>query len=345
MDTHKGWRRGLTWTTAALSEGQLRNAGDSVLDFRTFRDKYILPSRTVTASRPSLDNAAAPLLHMLSRNPYGIARFRVDFAFVPERLAVEADGRAWHDADRDAARDAFLETLGWRTIRFTGSQIYRNVDDVVAQTIAALADRSDIVTFTEPEAADRVSIWRRFWNWLTRRNNRDTVDPYVSLTPIKRPIPPWKADLDNNQRLAVDSMEGVVQVIAPAGSGKTRTMIGRVQELISRGVPASRILCSTFNRAAREELEDRLKTLGIGDVEVRNFHALGRHILDEEGLLRASVGTVSYGQWRRIAKLAMDSTTDGVWIDAPAERCSNERRRGSTTWAFSPRRSISALAP
>lgn len=92
-----------------------------------------------------------------------------------------------------------------------------------------------------------------------------------------------------------------MQVIAPAGSGKTTVMISRVQELLSRGVPANRILCTTFNRAARDELDDRLKQVAATGVDVRRFHALGRHILNEEGLLRNDIGAFSYGQWRFMA--------------------------------------------
>jgi hypothetical protein len=60
--------------------------------------------------------------------------------------------------------------------------------------------------------------------------------------------------LDARQRSAVAAREGVVQVIAPAGSGKTAVLIERVRELAGRGAPEERILCTTFNRDARVEL-------------------------------------------------------------------------------------------
>ena len=248
---------------------------------------------------------------------YGIERFRVDFAFVPERLIVEADGRAWHDAERDAARDAHLETLGWKTIRFSGSEIYRDVDGVVDGTIAALAGQPKVIAFTDVTPAQpKVSLWQRILNWFRRSPVAKPRDPYADLPPVARTIPSWKAKLDVDQRRAVDSMEGVVQVIAPAGSGKTTTMIARVQELLSRGIPANRILCTTFNKATREELQDRLKELSIVGVDVKNFHALGRFILKEEDQLRSDIGTISYAQWRRLAMLAMNNV-NGVWLDAP----------------------------
>jgi DNA helicase-2/ATP-dependent DNA helicase PcrA len=113
------------------------------------------------------------------------------------------------------------------------------------------------------------------------------------------------------------SHDGVVQVIAPAGSGKTTVLVARVRELVSRGVSPNRILCCTFNRAAAEELQTRLDRAGVEGVEARTFHAIGRRILKEADCLRGDVLTVPYGQWRYLAKRAMDETPDGRWIEAP----------------------------
>ena len=217
---------------------------------------------------------------------FGIGRFRVDFAFPGQRLAIEADGRAWHDAERDATRDTRLETLGWQTLRFTGSEIYRDAQGVADRIVGALEERADIVVYTELTPKPPRSLWRRIFGWLLGHSGREKRASAPDR-PQQRPTPEWKAHLDDDQRRAVDAHEGVIQVIAPAGSGKTTTMITRVQELLTRGVAANRILCTTFNRAAREEMDNRLSGLGISGVEVRSFHALGRFILDQEGMLRA----------------------------------------------------------
>ena len=259
---------------------------------------------------------------------YGIGSFRVDFAFSDRQLAVEADGRAWHDAKRDAERDRRLRAHGWETVRFSGSQIYRDADAVVEQIISALERRPEIVPRT-PVAPSQVSRpwWRRLLDWILRRTPPPPEDSTDRL-----PVPsaseaaaPWKEDLDTDQRRAVEAHEGVVQVIAPAGSGKTRTMIARVHELISRGVPPNRILCTTFNRDARDELEARLKEDGVTNVEVRSFHAVGYRILREEGLLRSDVRRTSYATWRKLARDAMDAVENGVWIEpaTAAELVSN----------------------
>lgn len=120
--------------------------------------------------------------------------------------------------------------------------------------------------------------------------------------------------LDDEQRRAVEAHDGVVQVIAPAGSGKTTVLIERVRELRRRGVPAARILCTTFNTAARAELEERLASAGVRDVQARTFHSLGLWILTEEKLIAdATTRSPTMNQWRRLCALALRE--EGAWID------------------------------
>ncbi|HYJ21515.1 MAG TPA: ATP-dependent helicase [Solirubrobacterales bacterium] len=122
---------------------------------------------------------------------------------------------------------------------------------------------------------------------------------------------------DPTQAAAVTASEGVVQIIAPAGSGKTTVLVERVRELRRRGVPAKAITCLTFNRAAKKEMADRLEKNGVGNVEAYTFHGLGRRILVGAGALRPDMDIKgpSLGQWRRLAAIARRKAEDGVWID------------------------------
>ena len=78
--------------------------------------------------------------------------------------------------------------------------------------------------------------------------------------------------------------------VAPAGSGKTTTLVARVAWLVDGGADAGTICVVAFNRRAAEELTDRLDAalapLGLpaGSVRVRTFHALGREMLAEAGV-------------------------------------------------------------
>ena len=133
---------------------------------------------------------------------------------------------------------------------------------------------------TVPAPPPRPPRWRRFLPGVWRP---------VDTGP--RPAP----HLDPQQNAAVAAGDGVVQVIAPAGSGKTTVLVERVRELHRRGTPTGRILCSTFNRDACLEMTARLARAGLAGTAVRSFHGLGLDILKAEGRLRGGVGILDAG--------------------------------------------------
>ncbi len=59
--------------------------------------------------------------------------------------------------------------------------------------------------------------------------------------------------LDPEQQAAATLPDGPAQVIAPAGRGKTTTLIARLGVLLARGVPPDGIGVVTFNREAAQE--------------------------------------------------------------------------------------------
>ena len=61
-------------------------------------------------------------------------------------------------------------------------------------------------------------------------------------------VAPLLDALDAEQRAAATLPDGPAQIIAPAGSGKTTTLIARLGVLLTRGVAAERIAVVTFNR-------------------------------------------------------------------------------------------------
>jgi len=98
------------------------------------------------------------------------------------------------------------------------------------------------------------------------------------------------AGLAPDQRAAATAEPGPVLVVAPAGSGKTTTLVARIVWLVDGGVDPETIAAITFNRRAAEELGERLDLalapLGVaaGGVRVRTFHALGLEILRDAGV-------------------------------------------------------------
>jgi DNA helicase-2/ATP-dependent DNA helicase PcrA len=97
------------------------------------------------------------------------------------------------------------------------------------------------------------------------------------------------ASLDAQQRAAATLPDGPAQIIAPAGSGKTTTLIARLGVLLERGVAAERIGVVTFNRDAAAELSARIASRlaphvpGAEAIEVRTLHAMARQVLLDAG--------------------------------------------------------------
>ena len=66
----------------------------------------------------------------------------------------------------------------------------------------------------------------------------------------------------NQSQQIVETTEPYVEVVACPGSGKTTTLLHRIQHLVTTGVPARKILVLSFSKATVGELRRRLDELG-----------------------------------------------------------------------------------
>jgi DNA helicase-2/ATP-dependent DNA helicase PcrA len=133
------------------------------------------------------------------------------------------------------------------------------------------------------------------------------------------------ASLDAEQRAAATLPDGAAQVIAPAGSGKTTTLIARLGVLLERGVAADRIGVVTFNRDAAAELAARIASRlapnvpGAAAIEVRTLHAMARQVLLDAGrpvrLLPDRLPLLRAARRRAVAELPVAADGD----DPPRE--------------------------
>jgi DNA helicase-2/ATP-dependent DNA helicase PcrA len=96
---------------------------------------------------------------------------------------------------------------------------------------------------------------------------------------VPAPGPPGDGALAADQLDAVAHRVGPARVIAPAGSGKTRTLAARLRHLVDeRGVEPELITAVAYNNRAAAELRNRL---GADRSMVRTIHSLGWEILNE----------------------------------------------------------------
>ena len=95
---------------------------------------------------------------------------------------------------------------------------------------------------------------------------------------------PYLAGLNPEQRLAVETLDGPVLVLAGAGTGKTRVLTVRIAHILSLGrARPGEILAVTFTNKAAREMKTRVGDIVGGVVEgmpwLGTFHSIGVKIL------------------------------------------------------------------
>ncbi|KAB1087044.1 AAA family ATPase [Neorhizobium galegae] len=96
--------------------------------------------------------------------------------------------------------------------------------------------------------------------------------------------PDYLAGLNPEQRLAVETLNGPVLVLAGAGTGKTRVLTTRIAHILATGSAyPSQILAVTFTNKAAREMKERVGVLVGGAVEgmpwMGTFHSIGVKLL------------------------------------------------------------------
>lgn len=115
------------------------------------------------------------------------------------------------------------------------------------------------------------------------------------------------AGLDDEQRVAAETLLGPVCILAGAGTGKTRALTHRIANGVATGVyDPSRVLALTFTTRAAGELRTRLRQLGAGGVNARTFHsaALAQLSFFWPQLIGGSLPRILDGKARLLAQAA-----------------------------------------
>lgn len=93
-------------------------------------------------------------------------------------------------------------------------------------------------------------------------------------------------ELNEQQRVAVEHINGPLMIVAGAGSGKTKVLTTRIAHLMRHGVDAFNILSLTFTNKAAREMKERVERI-LGGTEARNlyigtFHSVFARLLRSE---------------------------------------------------------------
>lgn len=98
-------------------------------------------------------------------------------------------------------------------------------------------------------------------------------------------------ELNDEQKKAVITDEDNSLVIAGAGCGKTRTVLGKINYLIHKGVDPKKILVLSYTKKTVEDLNEKLEILNTG-VKARTFHSLGCEITGERYYDNITIGYI-----------------------------------------------------
>jgi DNA helicase-2/ATP-dependent DNA helicase PcrA len=136
-------------------------------------------------------------------------------------------------------------------------------------------------------------------------------------SPVKHPefLPAGGLELTAEQRAAVLHGDGALLLFAGPGSGKTRTLTGRIAHLLESGRARPReILALTFTVRATEEMRVRLVGLVGHDaaaaVTVATFHALCARILRTHAAVFGRTSSFSVYDQSDVARIVRDLLVD-----------------------------------
>lgn len=93
------------------------------------------------------------------------------------------------------------------------------------------------------------------------------------------------AQLNTNQRAAVECTDGPVMIIAGAGSGKTRVLTYRIAHLLNKGADPFSVLSLTFTNKAAREMKERITHLignDASNIWMGTFHSIFARLLRRE---------------------------------------------------------------
>ena len=128
------------------------------------------------------------------------------------------------------------------------------------------------------------------------------------------------------QQEAIDNLNGQIMLLAGPGTGKTFTIIHRIEKMLSEGIEPSSILCLTFSDAAANEMKQRLiKKMGVlaSSVDIYTYHSFCNDIIKlypSQFSLGVGVRLITETEKIKLMKDCIDSATLEYFVPPRADR-------------------------
>jgi len=132
------------------------------------------------------------------------------------------------------------------------------------------------------------------------RDRQSRATPAFSLDPI--------------QRRLIESKSKYARVLAPAGSGKTRTLLAKAEDILTQS-GQNRVLCLTFTNAAAGEFRQRsieISPAAQNRLTVSTVNSFGNRLSNAvvDGLRTSTPNSPSFGSFAKIVK---ELFSEGLW--------------------------------
>ena len=128
------------------------------------------------------------------------------------------------------------------------------------------------------------------------------------------------------QQEAIDNLNGQIMLLAGPGTGKTFTIIHRIEKMLSEGIEPNSILCLTFSDAAANEMKQRLiKKMGVlaSSVDIYTYHSFCNDIIKlypSQFSLGVGVRLITETEKIKLMKDCIDSATLEYFVPPRADR-------------------------
>lgn len=87
---------------------------------------------------------ARQILGLKFRRQHSVGNYILDFACIDLKLSIEVDGGQHSEMQsQDNLRTAWLETQGWKVLRFGNNEVLQNIEGVLEQVYNELSNKSD----------------------------------------------------------------------------------------------------------------------------------------------------------------------------------------------------------